>query len=152
MRSVADLQELLVDVAPDVTIEEAEHLGLMIRPEPDAAWSIIQHLKEGPGNYDFMVDLFGMDTTESVLVTYHLRSLETGDTVYIRIELPYQALLRSIWEIFPAALMPEREVAEMFDLRLSGHPNPKRLLTTDTSEPWLLKRVAIRTRDEVRDR
>ena len=37
--------------------------------------------------------------------------------------------------------MPEREAAELFGLSLSGHPNPKRLLTTDGMPPLLLQVV-----------
>ena len=48
--------------------------------------------------------------------------------------------------------LPERELAEMFGLTLSGHPNPKHLLITEDVEPLLLKRVEIRTPEEVRHR
>jgi NADH:ubiquinone oxidoreductase subunit C len=46
--------------------------------------------------------------------------------------------------------MPERETAELFGLSLSGHPNPKRLLTTDGVPPLLRKSVPVRTEEEVR--
>jgi hypothetical protein len=61
-------------------------------------------------------------------------------------------VLTSIWDVFPAALMPERECCELFGLRLSGHPNPKRLLTTDGCPPFLRKEVQIRSAQVVRDR
>jgi Ni,Fe-hydrogenase III component G len=55
--------------------------------------------------------------------------------------------------VHPGALYPEREIAEMFGLDLCGHPNPKRLLTTEDSPPALLRRsTPIRTDEEVHDR
>ncbi|MRR12205.1 hypothetical protein EG835_07005, partial [bacterium] len=51
-----------------------------------------------------------------------------------------------------SALLPERETAELFGLALCGHPNPKRLLTTEGIEPLLLKSVPIRSAEEVRAR
>jgi len=35
-------------------------------------------------------------------------------------------------------------------MTFTGHPNPKRLLTTDGTEPLLRKSVLIRTAEEVR--
>jgi NADH:ubiquinone oxidoreductase subunit C len=46
--------------------------------------------------------------------------------------------------------MPERETAELFGLGLDGHPNPKRLLTTDGVPPLLRRDVPIRTPEEFR--
>ena len=54
-----------------------------------------------------------------------------------------------MWEIYPAALFPEREAAELLGMTLTGHPNPKRLLTVEGTEPLLRKSVAIRTAEEV---
>ena len=83
---------------------------------------------------------------------YHLRSFTRDEEVYVKAAQPYGSDLASVWEIYPAALMPERELAEMFGLSLSGHPNPKHLLVTSGIEPLLLKRIAIRTAEEVRNR
>jgi NADH:ubiquinone oxidoreductase subunit C len=100
--------------------------------------------------YEQFVDLFGADTTEAVEVTYHLRVLGTMEDVYLKCHVAYDGTLDSVWESYPAALYPEREAAEMFGFSLAGHPNPKRLLTTDGTPPLLRKSVPIRTAEEVR--
>jgi NADH-quinone oxidoreductase subunit C len=100
--------------------------------------------------HDQFVDLFGTDTGEAVEVTYHLRVLESLEDIYLQCDVPYDGELESIWEVYPAALYPEREAAELLGFSLSGHPNPKRLLTTDGTPPLLRKSVAIRTAEEVR--
>jgi len=99
-----------------------------------------------------LLDLFGTDTGDDVEVTYHLRSLSRDEEVYVKTSLPYDGALRSVWNTYPSALAPERETAELLGLQLDGHPNPKRLLTTDGVEPLLRKSVPIRTVEEVRAR
>jgi len=112
----------------------------------------VEALKDSDHDYSFLVDLFGIDTGEAVDAVYHLRSFTRDEEVYVKAAHAYGADLVSIWDLLPAALMPERELAEMFGLTLSGHPNPKHLLLTEGIEPLLLKRVAIRTPEEVRHR
>ncbi len=102
--------------------------------------------------FDFMVDLFGIDTGEAVDIVYLLRSLKRDEDLTVKLAVPYDGTIESMWEVFPAAAYPEREAAEMFGLKLSGHPNPQRLLTVEGVEPLLLKRIEVRGAEQVRDR
>jgi NADH:ubiquinone oxidoreductase subunit C len=126
--------------------------GVLVTVEAGDVRGALRGLKESDADFAFMVDLFGSDTGENVQITYHLRSFARDEDIYVRASYDYDAEFLSVWEIYPAALMPEREVAEMFGLTLREHPNPKRLLTTDGLEPMLLKRVQIRGAEEVRNR
>ncbi len=139
------------DVAPE-TLESADGLGAVVRVASVDAAAALRALRESSHAYDYPVDVFGVDTGEGVDIVYHLRSLSHGEEIFVKIAYPYGGELTSVWELFPAALMPEREAAEMLGLTLSGHPNPKHLLLTSGIEPLLLKRVAIRTAEEVRNR
>jgi NADH-quinone oxidoreductase subunit D len=134
------------------SIEEVASLGVVCRVQPADTRSALSALKDGSLAFDFLVDLFGIDTGEAVDAVYHLRSFSRDEEIYIKVALAYGSTLQSVWDIYPAALMPERELAEMFGLSLSGHPNPKRLLTTDGCPPFLLKEVGMRGEDEVRHR
>ncbi len=136
----------------DVEIDSASMLGVVCRVAPAQTKQMLCALKGEGDGFDFLVDLFGIDTGEAVDVVYHLRSFSRDEEIYVKVALPYGADLASVWEIHPAALMPERECAEMFGLTLSGHPNPKHLLLTKGSRPALLKSERIRTAEEVRDR
>jgi NADH-quinone oxidoreductase subunit C len=140
--------------AADVTSVEVEQtsLGVIVRAQASELVSVLRALRDGSSEFSFMVDLFGVDTGELVEITYHLRSLSRDEEIYVRLSAPYNGAFASVWELYPAALMPEREIAEMFGLRLEGHPNPKRLLTTDGLDPMLLKRIDIRGAEEVRAR
>lgn len=133
-------------------VETVEGLGAVCRVAPEKARRALLALRDSDLGFCFLVDLFGIDTGDSVEVVYHLRSLSRDEEVTVKAELEYGDTLVSVWDVFPAALMPERETAEMFGLRLAGHPNPKRLLTTEAVEPLLLKELEIRTAEEVRDR
>lgn len=126
--------------------------GLVVRVDRARCADVIRTLKVSDHAFVFMVDLFGIDTGEHVDVVYHLRSLARDEEIFVRVAHEYGSDLASVWEIHPAALMPERETAEMFGLTLSGHPNPKHLLLTGGSDPMLRKSVEIRTAEEVRNR
>jgi NADH:ubiquinone oxidoreductase subunit C len=134
------------------TVEDTGVLGVVVRVAPQTARAAVEALRESDRTFDLMVDLFGIDTGEAIDVVYHLRSLSRDEEVVVKAAHPYGSDLASVWDIFPAALMPERELAEMFGLTLSGHPNPKHLLLTDAVGPLLLKSAAIRTAEEVRNR
>jgi NADH:ubiquinone oxidoreductase subunit C len=131
---------------------EESGLGVLCRVPSASLRSALSALKSGEQGFDFLVDFFAHDTGEAVELTYHLRSFSRSEDVYVRASLPYGGTLASVWELFPAALMPERETAEMFGLVLDGHPNPKHLLLTDAVPPLLLKSSEIRTAEEVRNR
>ena len=134
------------------SVEEVERLGVVCRVEPADAHSAVLVLQESDLAFDYLVDLFGIDTGEAVDVVYHLRSFSRDEEVYIKAAHTYDGELRSVWELFPAAAMPERELCELFGLDLVGHPNPRRLLTTDGCPPYLRKTTEIRSAEEVRDR
>ena len=136
----------------DATVEEAPLLGVVFRVPAASVRDALRALRDSGDAFSFPVDVFGIDTGEAIDAVYHLRSLSRDEEVYVKASHEYDSVLESVWEIFPAAMMPERELCELFGLKLAGHPNPKRLLTTDGIPPLLRKSVAIRTAEEVRNR
>ena len=131
---------------------ETTALGVVCRVVPDVAVKVLQVLRESDLDFRVLVDMLGTDTGESIEITYHLRSLTRDEDIFVKTTLGYDGVLASVWNVFPSALMPERETAELLGLKLSGHPNPKRLLTTDGIEPLLRKSIAVRSAEEVRNR
>jgi NADH:ubiquinone oxidoreductase subunit C len=143
---------LLARAGLSATVEGVEHLGVVCRvPAAEARESVVA-LRDSDFAFGFLVDVFGIDTGSEVDVVYRLRSLTRDEEIVVNAAHTYDAVLRSVWDVFPAALMPERELCELFGLRLLGHPNPKRLLTTDGCAPYLRKDVEVRGSEEVRDR
>ena len=131
-------------------VEVAEEmLGVVCRADTSDVPRVLKALKID--GFEMLLDVFGADTGESLALTYHMRSISLDEDVYVVTGLAYGDALASVWLSYPSALYPEREMAELFGLELKGHPNPKRLLTTDAVEqPLLLKSTAVRTHEEVR--
>ena len=71
-----------------------------------------------------LLDLLGTDTGEEIELTYHLRSFTRDEEIYVKTRVPYDAEIASVWNIYPAALLPERETAELFGLMLCGPSQP----------------------------
>ncbi len=144
MLRAADVERLLAGVDSAEVAEE--RLGVVARVGRAAVADALAALRDA--GFESLVDLLGIDTGEHVEVTYHLRSYASGQDLFVKTALPYDGELESVWQVYPSALMPERETAELFGLRLSEHPNPKRLLTTDGVPPLLRKDVPVRTPEE----
>lgn len=136
---------------PGIPVEQNQ-LGTVISVDAERAPELLHALRESDGDFRMLVDLLGTDTGEAIEITYHLRSYSRDEDVFAKCTVTYGGTLCSVWNSYPSALMPERETAELFGLKLDGHPNPKRLFTTDGVEPLLLKSVEIRSLAEVRDR
>ena len=133
-----------------ISLGEESHLGLVVRVEAaDAVASLAALAASTELAFEMLLDTFGADTGEQVEVTYHLRSFAHNTDLYVKVRVPYGATLASAFDVYPSVYMPERELAEMFGLLLSGHPNPKRLLSTEVTPPLLLKSTAVRSREEL---
>jgi NADH-quinone oxidoreductase subunit C len=134
-----------------VEVEETS-LGVVCRCVPGVVVDALAALKESELDFQMLADMLAVDTGEEIELIYHLRSFARDEEIYVKTTVPYGAEIASVWNVYPAALLPERETAELFGLKLSGHPNPKRLFTTEGVDPLLLKSVPVRTAEEVRDR
>ncbi len=149
MRPVtADIERTLVGLH-EVAVA-GEPLGVVARVSLADVADALAALKRA--GYESLVDFDGTDTGEFVELTYRLRSYTLDLEVYLKAPVSYGGTIESMWYEYPSLLMPERETAELLGLHLAGHPNPKRLLTTDGVAPLLRKDVPLRTLQEVRDR
>jgi NADH-quinone oxidoreductase subunit C len=125
----------------------AEKLGAVVRLDADRISDALAALQTV--GYDFLVDLFGTDTGERIELTYHLRVFATHEDLFIKTLVDYDGEAPSVWRVHPSALFAEREAAELLGLSFPGHPNPKRLLTTEGLPPMLRKSELIRGAEEV---
>jgi len=145
-------KSILADAGVSAKVEQTT-LGLVCHIErADQAPAALAALRDSELDFRMLVDFLGTDAGDDVEITYHLRSLSRDEEIYIKAHVPFDGEISSVWNVFAAALLPERETAELFGLTLSGHPNPKRLLTTEGIEPLLRKSVPVRTAEEVRAR
>jgi len=148
-RDATEAEALLEAAGIKATVEHVL-LGTVARLVAENVISALAAFKAA--GYESLVDFDGIDTGEAIELTWRLRSYAADSETYVKATVAYDACIASVWNVYPSALMPERETAELFGLQLSGHPNPKRLLTTDGIPPLLRKDVLIRTEDEVKHR
>jgi len=133
--SPADILRL-AGIAAEVTDEA---LGIVARLDAAHIGEALAALQTV--GYDFLVDLFGTDRDEHIELTYHVRAMATLEDLYLKVAVPYDGEAPSVWRVYPAALYPEREAAELLGMSFPGHANPKRLLTTDAVGPLLRRSV-----------
>jgi len=146
---VDDIRTLIAGASVPAEVEDAL-LGVVARVAPHDVIDVLSAFQAG--GYESLVDFDGIDIGEGIELTWRLRSYSMDREAYLKTTVPYDAEIRSVWNVYPSALMPERETAELLGLRLAGHPNPKRLFTTDGIPPLLRKDVAIRSEEEVKNR
>lgn len=125
-------------------------LGTVARVDAGDAVAALAAFKAG--GYESLVDFDGIDTGEAIELTWRVRSYAQDCEAFLKATVAYDAEIASAWNVYPAVLMPERETAELLGLKLAGHPNPKRLFTTDGIPPLLRKDVPIRSEEEVKNR
>ncbi len=72
----------------------------------------------------------GVDTGDVVEVIYHINCKPAE--LNLKISLPKTDLkIPTITEIFPGAVLYERDLMEMLGVKVEGHPDPKRLFLPD---------------------
>jgi len=125
-------------------------LGVVARLDAGDVLTALAAFKAG--GYESLVDFDGIDTGEAIELTWRVRSYAQDCEAYLKATVAYDAEIASAWNVYPSALMPERETAELLGLKLAGHPNPKRLFTTDGIPPLLRKSELIRSEEEVKNR
>ncbi|MCL2379483.1 MAG: NADH-quinone oxidoreductase subunit C [Coriobacteriia bacterium] len=134
----------------DYQIDADDNLGVVMRLPAAQVMLVLDALrKDSDLQFVQLIDLFGADIRDLIEVTYRLRSLRHNVDLIIKCELPYDGDYQSVGHVFASALLPERELCEMYGLTLHGHSNPKRLLTIEGMPPFLRKSTAIRTKEEI---
>lgn len=72
----------------------------------------------------------GVDAGRSIEVIYHF--VTEGLSLNLRAVVPKDVdVIDTITSVLPSAILYEREVAEMFGVEITGHPDPRRLVLPD---------------------
>lgn len=90
---------------------------------------------------DYLRCLSGVDYVERFEVVYHLFSLPLKHKLVLKAKLPHdQPAIDTVTGIWTGADWHEREMMEMLDITVTGHPDPRPLLLDDdVDEHPLLK-------------
>lgn len=106
---------------------------LYLHVKPELAGAICSALyKKHEGR---LAGLFAEDAraADRVFYVYYLLALDAAHGfVLVRVPVPeHQPVLNSVTDAIPAANWQEREIQDLFGLRLAGHPNPRRCALHD---------------------
>jgi NADH-quinone oxidoreductase subunit C/D len=99
----------------------------------DVLLDLARELKSNPATqYDMMLDLGGVDypdRAERFEVVYHLLSLPRNARLRLKVPLREDdAVVPSLLPVWKAVDWFERELFDMFGIRVEGHPNLRRIL------------------------
>jgi NADH-quinone oxidoreductase subunit C len=122
--ATADLDEAVFDVDSDALLHTARRL----RDDPEL-------------RFDYLRCLSAVDQVEAVVVVYHLFSMTGRQKTVMKVRLVEPDLiLPSVVDVWRGADWHEREIADLFGVEFSGHPNPRRLLLPDEFEGFPLRK------------
>jgi NADH-quinone oxidoreductase subunit C len=115
-----------------VSIEEKGRFPHVV-VEKGALLDVLQHCAEDAGlKFDFLECITGVDTGQDICVIYQLYSSSLFHRFNVKVLLDrHKAKIKSVTGLWPAATYHELEVADLFGVEFSDHPNPRRLLLPD---------------------
>lgn len=119
--------ELTLSVAPDAWLE----VLTWCRDDPSAAFDQLDCL---------LGDHLPERTAAPFAVVAHLLSHSHGHRLRIKTALAEGQTLPTVTGLWPSAGFDERETWEMFGIVFTGHPDLRRLLTTDDFEGFPLRK------------
>ena len=104
-------------------------------------------LRDNPATqFDMMMDLCGVDFPDRdprFDVVYHLYSVPRGARLRLKVPVAEDQPLPSLIPVWKAANWFERELYDMFGLKVTGHPNLRRILTHEAFQGHALRKDSI---------
>jgi NADH:ubiquinone oxidoreductase subunit C len=114
-------------------IEELRMMGKIYREEENEIWSIVPYKKIK----DVIEDIFlseinrissisGYDNGKEIEVIYHF--VKDNFIINLKVLVPKKLnKIETITNMFPGAFLLEKELSEMFGIKIIGHPKPGKL-------------------------
>ncbi len=133
----AELQELGARIAEALAFEVQDwHVAkgeLTLEAHADQIVKVLTFLRDdGQARFRTLIDICGVDWPEEEKrfeVVYHLLSMELNQRIRVKIRTDEQTPIPSVTGVFPCADWFERELWDMFGVRITGHPDLRRILT-----------------------
>lgn len=104
----------------------------------EAIHEVIRFLRDETAHaYNYLVDITAVeyrDADQPIEMVWHLRSLPWQRFLRLKVQLAQQEPMEvpSITDLYASADWLERECYDMFGIKFSGHPDPRRILLWDT--------------------
>ncbi len=124
---------------PLATFEEGGE-WLMVQVPADN-WKSIALKLITERNFDFLFCVTCVDFKTHLTMVYHLRSMQTDETVVIKIQLDRDLpVVATVCDIWRTAEFHEREAFEMFGVQFTGHPDLRKLILPDDFEGFPMRK------------
>ena len=124
---------------PLATFEEGGE-WLMVHV-PAENWKNIARKLITERDFDFLFCVTCVDFKTHLTMVYHLRSMQTDETVVIKIQLDRdQPVVATVSDIWRTAEFHEREAFEMFGVQFTGHPDLRKLILPDDFEGFPMRK------------
>jgi len=111
--------------------------------ESNSILEVCRYLCQTSGlDFDYLVNLTGVDHLDYLEVVYHLASLKHNHSLVLktRCHNREQAVVPSVTSIWQGADFQEREAYDLVGIRFEGHPNMKRIFLWEGFQGHPLRR------------
>ncbi len=120
---------------PESILEASVFRGeITLRIRPEDILPVCRFLRDDPGlSFNYLTDLCGVDQTPRhprFDVVYHLCAMKTRDRLRLKVTVPPEARIASVFSVWKGADWLEREAFDMFGITFDGHPDLRRILLT----------------------
>ena len=125
---------------PEAVVEYDESAVLI---KSDYILQTCRFLKDsGEFDFDYLVNLTGVDYLDYLEVVYHLVSLRHNHSLIVktRVYNRKQPVVPSVTSVWQGADLQEREIYDLLGIRFEGHPNLKRIFMWEGFEGYPLRR------------
>lgn len=119
------------------------HDDSTILVESNSILEVCRYLKQTSGlDFDYLVNLTGVDYLDYLEVVYHLASLKHNHSLVLKTRCHdrEQAVVPSVTSVWQGADFQEREAYDLLGIRFEGHPNMKRIFLWEGFQGHPLRR------------
>jgi NADH-quinone oxidoreductase subunit C len=136
----SEVAKRIEEQLPGATIEHDDSAVIVAS---NSILEVCRFLNQTAGlDFDYLVNLTGVDYLDYLEVVYHLASLKHNHSLILKTrchdrEQPVVPSVTSIWQ---GADFQEREVYDLLGIRFEGHPNMKRIFLWEGFQGYPLRR------------
>jgi len=135
-----EVAEKIGEQLPGAVVEHNETVVLV---KSESVFEVCRCLNQTAGlDFDYLVDLTGVDYLDYLEVVYHLVSMKHNHSLVIKTRCydRQQPAVPSVTPIWEGADFQEREVYDLLGIRFEGHPNMKRIFLWEGFQGHPLRR------------
>jgi NADH-quinone oxidoreductase subunit C len=138
------LEEFIKSIDLELEIKEGKQYLEVTVPSERLHLFASQLKERDETKFDYLICITGVDFGQYLGVIYHLRSMEHGHTIVLKVRTSDRdnPLFDSVTDLWKTADFQEREVYDLLGIRFKNHPDLRRLFL-DSSWGYPLRKDFI---------